>query len=171
MNIKQEIQAKGLTAPRITLEDIEANIASEHYFTAADGCHRVTDEMVSRFLAWQLPADFHPDCGISFDGRKDDEWVKNKTWPTGTNLLYAEQVRKMLEHVLQPHSEQQTLQHLTFCVLILRNGTKITGINYGAIDPAQHSSEKGRVEARNHAIEQIWPLMGYQLRESLHQNR
>ena len=35
--IEQEIQAKGLTAPRVTLADIEANIASEHYFTAADG--------------------------------------------------------------------------------------------------------------------------------------
>ena len=37
MNIEQEIQAKGLTTPRITPADIEANIASEHYFTAADG--------------------------------------------------------------------------------------------------------------------------------------
>lgn len=36
--IESEIQAKGLTAPRITPEDIEANIASEHYFTAGDGC-------------------------------------------------------------------------------------------------------------------------------------
>ncbi len=35
--IEQEIQAKGLTAPRVTPADIEANIASEHYFTAADG--------------------------------------------------------------------------------------------------------------------------------------
>ena len=35
--IEQEIQAKGLTAPRITPADVEANIASEHYFTAADG--------------------------------------------------------------------------------------------------------------------------------------
>ena len=35
--IEQEIQAKGLNAPRITPADIEANIASEHYFTAADG--------------------------------------------------------------------------------------------------------------------------------------
>jgi hypothetical protein len=33
--IEQEIQAKGLTAPRVTQDDIEANIASEHYFTAA----------------------------------------------------------------------------------------------------------------------------------------
>ena len=35
--IEQEIQAKGLTAPRVTPADIEANIASEHYFTARDG--------------------------------------------------------------------------------------------------------------------------------------
>ena len=35
--IESEIQAKGLTAPRVTPGDIEANIASEHYFTAADG--------------------------------------------------------------------------------------------------------------------------------------
>lgn len=35
--IEQEIKAKGLTAPRITPDDIEANIASEYYFTAMDG--------------------------------------------------------------------------------------------------------------------------------------
>lgn len=34
--IEQEIKAKGLTAPRITPAGIEANIASEHYFTAGD---------------------------------------------------------------------------------------------------------------------------------------
>ena len=37
--IEQEIQAKGLTAPRVTPADIEANIASEHYFTAAKGAY------------------------------------------------------------------------------------------------------------------------------------
>ena len=37
MSIEQEIQAKGLTAPRVTPDDIEAEIASEHYFTAAHG--------------------------------------------------------------------------------------------------------------------------------------
>jgi hypothetical protein len=35
--IEQEIRAKGLTAPRVTSADIEANIVSEHYFTADDG--------------------------------------------------------------------------------------------------------------------------------------
>lgn len=36
-DIEQEIQAKGLTAPRITPADVELNIVSEHYFTAAQG--------------------------------------------------------------------------------------------------------------------------------------
>lgn len=35
--IENEIQAKGKTAPRITPAHIQATIASEHYFTAADG--------------------------------------------------------------------------------------------------------------------------------------
>mgnify|MGYP001274123560 CR=1 FL=1 len=35
--VEQEIQAKGLTAPRVTLADVEAAVASEHYFTALDG--------------------------------------------------------------------------------------------------------------------------------------
>ncbi|OZI58729.1 hypothetical protein CAL27_18785 [Bordetella genomosp. 1] len=34
---EQEIQAKGLTAPRVTPADIEANIVKAHYFTAAEG--------------------------------------------------------------------------------------------------------------------------------------
>ena len=35
--IEQEIQDKGLTAPRVTPADVEENIVSEHYFTARDG--------------------------------------------------------------------------------------------------------------------------------------
>lgn len=35
--VEQEIQAKGLTAPRVTPNDLENNIASEHYFTAEEG--------------------------------------------------------------------------------------------------------------------------------------
>ncbi len=40
--IEQEIQAKGMTAPRVTPADIEDSIRSEHYFTANQGvigCH------------------------------------------------------------------------------------------------------------------------------------
>ena len=34
--IEQEIQAKGLTAPRVTPADLEANIACQYFFTASD---------------------------------------------------------------------------------------------------------------------------------------
>jgi Phage protein (N4 Gp49/phage Sf6 gene 66) family len=36
-SIEEEILAKGLTAPRVTPADIEANIVSAYYFTAYDG--------------------------------------------------------------------------------------------------------------------------------------
>lgn len=36
-SIEQEIQAKGLTAPRITPTDVQENIASEFFFTAQNG--------------------------------------------------------------------------------------------------------------------------------------
>lgn len=35
-SIEQEIQAKGLTAPRVTPADIEANIDTEFYFTGKE---------------------------------------------------------------------------------------------------------------------------------------
>ena len=38
--IENEIQAKGLTAPRITQADIEANIDMENYFTAGQGADK-----------------------------------------------------------------------------------------------------------------------------------
>ncbi len=36
-NIEKEIQDKGLTAPRVTPADIEAEISGDYYFTAAEG--------------------------------------------------------------------------------------------------------------------------------------
>ena len=35
-DIEKEIQDKGLTAPRVTPDDLKANIVSEHYFTAKE---------------------------------------------------------------------------------------------------------------------------------------
>ena len=119
--IEQKIQAKGLTAPRITPEDIEANIVSAHYFTAADGV----------LGAYRNGGDVHPVGGT-------------------------------------PSRETNgALGLLTFCVLVLKNGAKVVGINYGAIDPAQHSAERGRTEARNQAVEKVYELLGFRLRDEL----
>lgn len=59
------------------------------------------------------------------------------------------------------------LDRVTLSVIVLRNGTKLVGVNYGAIDPARHDPEMGRTEARKEAIEQVWPLIGYELRSQL----
>ena len=48
----------------------------------------VTDELVSRFLTWPVPAEVYPDGTPGQPGR------------TGTNLLSAPQAKAMLQHVL-----------------------------------------------------------------------
>lgn len=42
--IEAEIQAKGLTAPRVTPADIEANIVKAFYFTAQEGATNAIEE-------------------------------------------------------------------------------------------------------------------------------
>jgi hypothetical protein len=50
------------------------------------------EQAVNRFLCWRLPADFAPDCGISFDRSG------HKYEPVGTNLLTAAQAKQMFLH-------------------------------------------------------------------------
>ena len=166
--IEQEIQAIGLTAPRITPADIEENIAGEHYFTAADAGRAVTKEMVDRFLSWKLPHDFSPDAGISFKAEYNEgtSYVARHE-PIGTNLFDAGQDKEMLEHVLQPQPEHESLRLLTFCVLILKNGFTVTGESACA-SPENFDAELGRKIARGNAISRLWPLMGYTLKQQLH---
>lgn len=118
--IEQEIQAKGLTAPRVTPQDIEANIASEHYFTARDGRR-----------------------GAVADGT----YVGRERPQFGEADLAA-------------------LDLLTFCVLVLRNGFTVTGESACA-SPENFDAELGRKIARQNAVQKIWPLMGYALKEQL----
>ncbi len=112
--IEQEIQAKGKTAARITPADIEANIASEHYFTAGEG-------------VWGAASPF------------------DRT--NGTDI-------------------PASLELLTFCVLLLRNGFTVTGESACA-SPENFDAEIGRKIARANAVQKIWPLMGYELRSKL----
>ena len=55
----------------------------------------ITEQMVGRFLSWPLPADFAPDCGITFT-RSPHPGMS----PTGTNLLHFGQAKAMLEHCM-----------------------------------------------------------------------
>lgn len=126
--IEAEIQAKGLTAPRVTPADIEANIVSEHYFTAGEG-------VIGAFAAGE------------FDSHSGDS----------VTLLRG----AASTEVLKP-----SLNLLTFCVLVLRNGFTVTGESACA-SPENFNAEIGRKLARENAVAKVWPLMGYELRSKL----
>lgn len=117
--IEQEIQAKGLTAPRITPADIEANIVSEHYFTAADGA-----------LGYLSITDADP--------------------------------------IQSYQALHESMHLLTFCVLVLRNGFTVTGESACA-SPENFDAEIGRKVARENAVAKIWPLLGFSLKQKLHE--
>lgn len=110
--IEAEIIAKDLTAPRVTPADIEANITSEFYFTAADGCEGASGHRPNSVRA-------------------------------GTALSL-----------------------LTFCVLVLKNGFTVTGESACA-SPENFDAELGRKIARANAVNKVWPLMGYALKQKL----
>jgi hypothetical protein len=61
-----------------------------------------------------------------------------------------------------PHS----LSVLTICVLVLRNGFTVIGKSAPA-DEKNFNPDLGRKFSREDAIRQIWPLMGYALRDKL----
>lgn len=58
------------------------------------------------------------------------------------------------------------LSLLTFCVLVLRNGFTVTGESACA-SPENFDAEIGRKIARAKAVEKIWLLEGYLLKEQL----
>ena len=69
---------------------------------------KVTDELVeemaNRFLSWDLPKDFSPDCHISFD--RDMASYNQHSWPSGTNLFHASQAKEMVRHMLGLNEER-----------------------------------------------------------------
>lgn len=64
-----------------------------------------------------------------------------------------------------PYTEHELL---TFCVLVLHNGFTVTGESACA-SPENFNAEIGRKIARQNAVQKIWPLMGFALREKLAQ--
>jgi len=59
-----------------------------------------------------------------------------------------------------------SLDLLTFCVLVLRNGFTVTGESACA-SAENFDAELGRKIAHRQAVEKVWPLMGYELRSKL----
>lgn len=117
IELQKGIDAKAV-APRVTPADIEANIASAFYFTAAQGAEKAARD--------------------------------NGSYAAGTP------------------AEGQALGLLTFCVLVLRNGFTVTGESACA-SPENFDAEIGRKIARENAVNKVWPLLGFSLRQKLHE--
>jgi len=115
------VSAGANIAPRVTPADIEANIASEHYFTAFDGV-----------------------VGAA---------AKVKTSAPLAMVEYDEKV-------------EPSLNLLTFCVLVLKNGFTVTGES-ACVSRENFDAEIGRKVARENAVNKLWPLLGYALKERL----
>lgn len=98
-----------MTAPRITLQDIENNILDEYYFNAAD----------------------------AFGGKDTCHYVP--------------------------------LSLMTFCILVLANGFTVTGES-ACVSADNYDKAIGEKIARENAINKIWPLMGYSLKQYLYTN-
>ena len=118
--LEQEIQAKGLTAPRVTPAQIQTKIKKEFYFTANEGVY-------------------------------------------GNTFLNSPEETKIFVH-------QDPLKLLTFCVLVLDNGFTVTGESACA-SPENFDPEIGKKIAKDNAIQKVWALEGYLLKEQLHQSK
>lgn len=55
---------------------------------------------------------------------------------------------------------------MTLCFLTMRNGFVVVGKSAPA-SPENFDADKGRTFAREDAIRQLWPLMGFALRQQL----
>jgi hypothetical protein len=58
---------------------------------------------------------------------------------------------------------------LSICVLLLKNGFTIVGKSAPA-SPENFDADLGRKLAYEDAVRQIWPLMGFNLRQKLHES-
>ena len=67
-----------------------------------------------------------------------------------------------------PVPANHPLRLLTFCVLVLQNGFTVTGESACA-SPENFNAELGRKIARQNAANKIWPLLGFALRQKLHE--
>ena len=101
--------------PRVTPADLEAEITSEHYFTALEGV-------------------------------------------IGGGMAEGQAIGEIPGH--------KTLGLLTFCVLVLKNGIKVTGES-ACVSPENFDAETGKRIARENAVRKLWPLLGFRLADRI----
>jgi len=177
--IEQYIQDKGLTAPRITPADIEANIASEHYFTARDGrrgaLHEETyvgREKPTPDNSDLLPLDLLTFCVLvlkngftvtgesacaspeNFDaelGRKiARENAKQKIWPLMGYLLKEQ----LYQNKITLKRKELAPNSFEFALVAIKEGKRVARAGWNGRD--QWVALSGSTEPREVAAINIW---------------
>lgn len=77
-----------------------------------------------------------------------------------------EHVESSSEYRVKVPDMPEALELLTFCVLVLKNGFTVTGESACA-SPENFDAEIGRKIARDNAVNKIWQLEGYLLKQKL----
>lgn len=60
----------------------------------------------------------------------------------------------------------EELKLVTICIIILENGFKVEGTS-ACVDPSRYNEAIGQEEAYKNAVEKIWELEGYALKQKL----
>lgn len=80
---------------------------------------------------------------------------------TGADGAFGAVMR--LDGTLPPPLDNTSLAQLTFCVLRLDNGFTVVGVNHGPAGKVGFDAEYGRRDARNDAVRQALPFLGFRL--------
>lgn len=75
-----------------------------------------------------------------------------------------QQAQEDLNNGRHVHPKDNPLALLTFCVLVLKNGFTVTGES-ACVAHENFNAAIGREIARENAVEKIWPLLGYELKQ------
>ena len=76
-------------------------------------------------------------------------------------------LKSNIQHVEYCKFVTHSGQILRWCVLTVKNGFSVTGKPSAAVCSENDNAQMGEEIAYKNAIDELWPLMGYALRESL----
>lgn len=98
-----------------------------------------------------------------------DASISSEVYFNGMEALYKPAPHKQGEPptiTTIPYKDAESLQCLTICVLVLKNGFTVVGKSACA-SPSNYDQDIGQKIARDNAREQIWALEGYVLKNRL----
>lgn len=99
-------------------------------------------------------------------GKHIEDIIVSEHYFTGYDGIGGDGSWAKYKSALDLRSSHESLKLITFCVLVLKNGFTVTGESVCA-SPENFDAEIGRKIARENAVNKIWILEGYLLKQNL----